>query len=107
MSDTTQAELANPTNATPDAGHPTDGSTAGPRTVGGYVIETGITPPEGIDTQRRRYPFGELKMGESVLITGVEKSTLSGALTSWRTRKNKVNMRMWPESGGFRVTRIG
>lgn len=77
------------------------------RQANGYTIETGHEPPAGLTTGRAKYPFRELKVGESVLITGVHKATLSGALTSWRTRKDPVNLMMWPEGAGFRVKRIG
>lgn len=101
MSNAVLAAPADDNNQTP----------AGPvqavRQANGYTIETGHEPPAGLTSGRAKYPFRELKLGESVVITGVHKATLSGALTSWRTRKDPVNLMMWPEGAGFRVKRIG
>ncbi len=90
-----------------DNNQPSTGPAQPLRQANGYTIETGHEPPAGFTSGRAKYPFRELKVGESVVITGVHKATLSGALTSWRTRKDPINLMMWPEGAGFRVKRIG
>lgn len=76
------------------------------RKVGTYVIESGVAMPD-FESQgsRGRYPFGELKVGESVVIRDVAEATLDGARRSWLVRRG-IDLRKVRVEGGFRVFRV-
>lgn len=76
------------------------------RKAGDYVIESDVPMPDfKSQASRGRYPFGEMKVGESVVIRGVKEKTLDGARRSWLLRRG-VDLQKVRVEGGFRVFRV-
>lgn len=76
------------------------------RKVGNYVIDSDVAMPDfKSQASRGRYPFGEMKVGESVVIQGVEEKTLDGARRSWLLRRG-IDLQKIRVEGGFRVFRV-
>lgn len=76
------------------------------RKVGMYVIDSDVPMPDfKSQASRGRYPFGEMKVGESVVIHGVAEPTLDGARRSWLLRRG-IDLQKVRVEGGFRVFRV-
>ena len=91
------------TGAVPPASLPTNPTS---RKVGAYVIDSDVPMPDFQNHQARgRYPFAQLKVGESVVIRDVEEKTLDGARRSWLVRRG-IDLRKVRVEGGFRVFRV-
>lgn len=74
------------------------------RDVGGFVVETGMPAPARQSRRRNKYPFVEMRVGESVFISGKTANSLRGSL-QYASLKIQGEFVSRSEDGGARVWR--
>ena len=80
--------------------------------MGNFVVESGVPLPSHWERSGKhaKFPFGELAVGQSIVIRGVNLEHLDRVIDSWRKRKN-IDMGRVPIFGStdyeFRVFRRG
>lgn len=67
-----------------------------------FVIENDVPLPES--ATRQKYPFGELKVGESFVVPGVKSKQISGTAAQY-SRRHGIRLIVRAEGEGVRVWR--
>ena len=82
------------------------------RIVGNFVVESDVPMPTHWERSSKsaKFPFGDLAVGQSIVIRGVNLENLDRVIDSWRKRKN-IDLIRFPifrdVMDEFRVTRRG
>ena len=69
-------------------------------------IERNIPPPEYTQDNRVKYPFRELKVGDSFFVDGKEKGHRARAAARQMTVRTNITLLTRSENGGVRIWRI-
>ncbi len=77
------------TAAGPQGGQPSP-QVPSERIVGNFVVESGVPLPSHWErsSKHEKFPFGELAVGQSIVIRGVNQDHLDRVIDSWRKRKS-------------------